>query len=54
MVVKCSEDDKKEKVIKFNNEFIKLVDNFKINDNLNEMVGEINLSNFINFSNLFI
>lgn len=54
MVVKCSEDDKKEKVIKFKNEFIKLVDNFKINDNLNEMVGEINLSNFINFSNLFI
>lgn len=54
VVVKCSEDDKKEKVIKFNNEFIKLVDNFKINDNLNEMVGEINLSNFINFINLFI
>lgn len=54
VVVKCSEDDKKEKVIKFKNEFIKLVDNFKINDNLNEMVGEINLSNFINFSNLFI
>ncbi|MCE6061616.1 variable surface lipoprotein [Mycoplasmopsis agalactiae] len=51
VAAKCSEDDKKEKVTKPNNEPTKPVDNSKTNDNSNEMVGETNLSNSINSSN---